>query len=478
LHPSPLRALPLWRVSSRSSIACQCFGNAGNCEAGSHETHATALPTRKKGLGARQLSWYRIRRQATFETWRTRLPGLRILRRRMSKQKIGAREAVNDIKSGMSNDELMQKYHLTAKGLESLFQKVVQAGLLEKSFLLNREAAGPSDAIPAKTPAPVPTTTAYEAPAPPELLEQIAGEIGEGLHDYEIMRRHELPPGRLNQIKAGLIEQGRIDAESIEQIGSDKTKRCPFCSKQIKQSAARCLHCGNWLEPHPSPDAATAEPQSNSRVQPEPEDDTPDDEKVIPWEERDNYGTFKAYYQTAARCLLTPTAFFSELPTTGGYGNPILFGVMTGVIGFVFAYLWFTLISGQKVGGVLGLVLGIFCATVGALIMMPLVLGIWSAILHGCLYLVGGASRGYQATFRVVSYSQVPNIFNAIPVIGIVASLWVFVLTVIGLRETHQTSTGKAAAAVLIPIGIAVLCGIIAMVMGAAMLYSGLMQET
>ena len=41
----------------------------------------------------------------------------------MSKPKISAREVVQDIKSGMTDPELMQKYSLTPKGLESLFSK-------------------------------------------------------------------------------------------------------------------------------------------------------------------------------------------------------------------------------------------------------------------------------------------------------------------------------------------------------------------
>jgi hypothetical protein len=53
----------------------------------------------------------------------------------MNKPKIGAREAANDIRSGMTDAELMEKYHLTAKGLESLFRKLVEAKLLDQSFV-------------------------------------------------------------------------------------------------------------------------------------------------------------------------------------------------------------------------------------------------------------------------------------------------------------------------------------------------------
>ncbi len=63
----------------------------------------------------------------------------------MNKPKIGARQAVNDIKSGMTDAELMEKYKLTAKGLESLFGKLVEAKLLDQSFVRTRTAPVEAD---------------------------------------------------------------------------------------------------------------------------------------------------------------------------------------------------------------------------------------------------------------------------------------------------------------------------------------------
>ncbi len=42
-----------------------------------------------------------------------------------SKTTIRAKDAVNDIRAGMTNLELMEKYRLSAKGLKSLFMKLV-----------------------------------------------------------------------------------------------------------------------------------------------------------------------------------------------------------------------------------------------------------------------------------------------------------------------------------------------------------------
>jgi outer membrane protein assembly factor BamB len=56
----------------------------------------------------------------------------------MSKIKINAREAAADIKAGIHDSEIMAKYSLSAKGLESLFTKLKQAGLLTQSDLDRR----------------------------------------------------------------------------------------------------------------------------------------------------------------------------------------------------------------------------------------------------------------------------------------------------------------------------------------------------
>ncbi len=51
------------------------------------------------------------------------------------KRTINAKQAVIDIRSGMTSSDLMQKYHVSAKGLETLFRKLVDVGLLHEDEL-------------------------------------------------------------------------------------------------------------------------------------------------------------------------------------------------------------------------------------------------------------------------------------------------------------------------------------------------------
>src|SRR5208283_5737299 len=57
----------------------------------------------------------------------------------MIKREIFAKEILNDIKSGMDDVNLMQKYKVTVKGLDSVLQKLLTAGLISERELNSRK---------------------------------------------------------------------------------------------------------------------------------------------------------------------------------------------------------------------------------------------------------------------------------------------------------------------------------------------------
>ena len=56
----------------------------------------------------------------------------------MAKRAINAKHAVADIRSGMDDDALIAKYHLSAEGLQSLFDKLVTGGFIDLSEIARR----------------------------------------------------------------------------------------------------------------------------------------------------------------------------------------------------------------------------------------------------------------------------------------------------------------------------------------------------
>ena len=57
---------------------------------------------------------------------------------RVVKKAIKAKEAVADIRSGMDDAALMEKYHLSSEGLQSLFDKLVTGGFIDLSEIARR----------------------------------------------------------------------------------------------------------------------------------------------------------------------------------------------------------------------------------------------------------------------------------------------------------------------------------------------------
>ncbi len=53
----------------------------------------------------------------------------------MEKRKITAREVLKDIRAGMDDAALMRKYQLSAQGLQSVLNKMVQAGIVDEEEL-------------------------------------------------------------------------------------------------------------------------------------------------------------------------------------------------------------------------------------------------------------------------------------------------------------------------------------------------------
>ena len=125
---------------------------------------------------------------------------------------------------------------------------------------------------------------------------------------------------------------------------------------------------------------------------------------------------------------------------------------------------------------------GIGMAILAFLFPFLIIIGLFTAsgILHVFLLMVNGAKKGYEATFRVVAYSYSAYIFLVLPFCGqLISAVWIVVLYIIGLREAHEISGGKAAFAVFLPAIIC--CGLImiaaALFMGAVAASFGTMMQ-
>jgi len=236
---------------------------------------------------------------------------------------------------------------------------------------------------------------------------------------------------------------------------------CPNCGKEIAENQAFCQFCGG---------SAAVVPTSprTSRVK-------------TAWEEEGTQWTFGGLVTTLRESLFSPSEFFRRMNVTGGLTNPMLYALITGMTGIMLFYVGQILLHDASPGFLPSQVTepagvdlfsgsGMVITAVCTPFLIIAGLFVWTGLLHLLLLLVRGAQNGFEATFRVVAYGYGANIFLAIPFCGGVLSiLWTVVLAIIGLKEAHGTSGGKAGFAVLFPL---VLC------CAAAVLFSLLVLGT
>jgi hypothetical protein len=89
--------------------------------------------------------------------------------------------------------------------------------------------------------------------------------------------------------------------------------------------------------------------------------------------------------------------------------------------------------------------------------------------LHLILVIFGWNKEDFEATFRIVTYTEGTSFFEIVPFIGgVIAMIWQAVLMVIGVKEVHKLKTGQAILVVLLPLIFCCgcCCGFIFMLIG------------
>jgi len=188
----------------------------------------------------------------------------------------------------------------------------------------------------------------------------------------------------------------------------------------------------------------------------------------LPWDERHTKGLFSAFIETLQMVLTRPSEAFTAMRREGGFGEPILYAVIGGSIGGAVSFLFsmglqslglfgnqdhnaFEMMAGMGVGSIL------FIIFLPVLICIGLFIG--SGVVHVCLMIVGGAKQSFETTFRVVAFTHgSTGPLQMIPVCGgLIAGVWALVIYCIGLARAHETDTGRAVLAILLPL--VVCCG-------------------
>ena len=193
----------------------------------------------------------------------------------------------------------------------------------------------------------------------------------------------------------------------------------------------------------------------------------------LPWEEPS--AGLGSIVPTVMRFVTRPIEAFAEMSLTVDLVRPLAYFVALALVGACISQLWSFVLFDSYIGvvralagsqfeklapflhkpGALQLVVGLVITPLVALI----VLFVWAALVHLMLTLLGGASRGFAATLRVMCYAQTTQLAVVLPGLGgLIGFVWRLILEIVGLSQAHKTEGWKATLAVLLPLLLCCVC--------------------
>lgn len=157
----------------------------------------------------------------------------------MPKQKINAKELISDIRAGMDDPCIMQKYGLSSQGLQSTFTKLLNKGLIQQSQLDAR----------------TPQTKKIEG-RPAINAKELAKDIRSGMSYKDIVHWYGLSSDHLDSVFEKLVSARLVRAEDLPRRSDSLLEgartvpsfKCPSCGMPQVQGENVCKDCGILIE--------------------------------------------------------------------------------------------------------------------------------------------------------------------------------------------------------------------------------------
>ncbi|NLA74772.1 MAG: hypothetical protein GX846_04775 [Deltaproteobacteria bacterium] len=255
---------------------------------------------------------------------------------------------------------------------------------------------------------------------------------------------------------------------------------CPNCnfSKQVSREMipagvknARCPRCSKTFEIPVIPEQDSSQGPPLFQEVKEQADPLPLPEEITeitaePVEEghynpiQEEQGYFAALYMVFSAVLFSPVQFFRAVKEGTGIREAMIFGILTGSIGAMFSFFWGFYLQPERFLVLIKALQG--ASSVSSIFMMMIIFSplivfinalIVTAVVHVSLSVMGGASKGFDSTMKVILYSNAASLFNIFPYLGgLIAYVLSLMIIVKGLREVHETGSGKAVLSLLLPV--------------------------
>jgi hypothetical protein len=147
--------------------------------------------------------------------------------------------------------------------------------------------------------------------------------------------------------------------------------------------------------------------------------------------------------KTAMSVLTSPSAFFREMPKTGGFVEPLIFMVVMGIISGLIQTI-FSIISLNIAGGM--------AMSVWSIILVPIYIAIGGFIGAAILFIIWkllGSQESYETAYRCGAYISVLmpiiTVLGLIPYIGMAIGLFLSIYFLVTASvEVHKIPSQKA----------------------------------
>jgi hypothetical protein len=198
---------------------------------------------------------------------------------------------------------------------------------------------------------------------------------------------------------------------------------------------------------------------------------------ALPWDEREQLGLWRAWWRTSVLMISSPGQTLAHAPPDAPLGSSMLFIGLSTLVGFgpTFAIYLFGLgplmvlmnikARASDLNPIL-VVTGMALYMVVLLVLQVVGTLFFAALEHLSLMLVGAQPRGFGVSVRASALAMGPYLVGLFPLCSFyVFPLWSLVLRIFAHKALHQTTGGRATAAVLLPL--VVLCGAFGMLYAA-----------
>jgi len=151
----------------------------------------------------------------------------------------------------------------------------------------------------------------------------------------------------------------------------------------------------------------------------------------------------KGLIELAIQLIAKPVDFFKTMPKSGGLLDPLLYVVMTALLGVVLSTIESFLTRGAGVHD-----LGMLAIWLIIVPVIAAILSFFVAAICFAIWTFTGSNESYETSYRCLAYMHVlmpiTILLSFVPYLGLLGIAWWLYLMVIATREVHKISVNPA----------------------------------